>query len=80
MLICPYCLNDVSDDMSGCCGESSAHFNEVKECPRCKIETNDMNPIVDGKCHYCGIEEENCYDYEEQLSGLATTREASYGI
>lgn len=26
ILVCPYCMNDVSSDSFGCCGESSAHF------------------------------------------------------
>lgn len=25
-LVCPYCMSEVSQDDSGCCGESSAHF------------------------------------------------------
>lgn len=25
-VVCPYCMNKMSGDMNGCCGESSAHF------------------------------------------------------
>lgn len=25
-LCCPYCMDEVSQDDTGCCGESSAHF------------------------------------------------------
>jgi len=34
-LICPYCTNNVSEDDSGCCHESSAHFEEVEVCDVC---------------------------------------------
>ncbi len=27
--VCPYCLRDVKDDQSGCCGESSSHFTDA---------------------------------------------------
>ena len=26
ILVCPYCMNPVSDMLVGCCGESSGHF------------------------------------------------------
>ena len=26
VLVCPYCMNEVSEEAFGCCGESSAHF------------------------------------------------------
>lgn len=26
LLVCPYCMTEVSIDGLGCCGESSAHF------------------------------------------------------
>lgn len=26
LLVCPYCMTEVSIDDLGCCGESSAHF------------------------------------------------------
>jgi len=26
LLVCPYCMSEVSQDDIGCCGESSCHF------------------------------------------------------
>ena len=26
LLVCPYCMNEVSHNETGCCGESSCHF------------------------------------------------------
>jgi hypothetical protein len=26
LLVCPYCMSEVSHNATGCCGESSAHF------------------------------------------------------
>lgn len=26
ILVCPYCMSEVSQNKMGCCGESSAHF------------------------------------------------------
>jgi len=26
VLVCPYCMGEVSSDVLGCCGESSTHF------------------------------------------------------
>lgn len=26
VFVCPYCMSEVSHDDTGCCGESSAHF------------------------------------------------------
>ena len=26
ILVCPYCMSEVSHDDTGCCGESSSHF------------------------------------------------------
>lgn len=37
-LICPYCMNEVSSETLGCCGESSAHFVKVD---RAKWEAGD---------------------------------------
>ncbi len=28
-LACPYCMSEVSQDETGCCGESSAHFEKA---------------------------------------------------
>jgi hypothetical protein len=30
MLICPYCGDRKSENELGCCGESSAHFEEIE--------------------------------------------------
>ena len=27
LLVCPYCMGEVTQDDTGCCGESSAHFD-----------------------------------------------------
>lgn len=27
ILVCPYCMDEVSYNRTGCCGESSAHFD-----------------------------------------------------
>lgn len=29
ILACPYCMSEVSQDDTGCCGESSAHFEKA---------------------------------------------------
>jgi hypothetical protein len=29
VLVCPYCMNEVSDETLGHCGESSAHFEKA---------------------------------------------------
>lgn len=29
ILVCVYCMNKVSGEQRGCCGESSAHFEEA---------------------------------------------------
>lgn len=39
-LVCPYCMNQVSFDRLGCCGESSAHFVKAYE-------------LEDGDCYLC---------------------------
>jgi hypothetical protein len=28
-LVCPYCMEEVSTDKIGCCGESNTHFEEA---------------------------------------------------
>lgn len=38
VLICPYCMNEVSEEKTGCCGESSGHFAKVD---RVKWEAGD---------------------------------------
>ena len=29
--VCPYCMSQVSSEKLGCCGESSAHFEDAYE-------------------------------------------------
>ena len=56
-LICPYCTNDVHEDDSGCCGESSAHFEEVEVCVVCNdiLEEDKSIDCVCFKCFYGGM-------------------------
>ena len=58
-LICPYCTNNVHEDDSGCCGESSAHFQTVDICPTCEdVIYEDMQSNGE-LCRYCAIIAEN---------------------
>jgi len=40
VLVCPYCMNEKSDEAGGCCGEASTHF--------CKaVDTEDERYLLD---------------------------------
>ena len=51
VLVCPYCMSDVSSDQMGCCGESSAHFERaVVVGNEAYLESDIRRVDDDGNC------------------------------
>lgn len=47
ILVCPYCMDEVSQDEIGCCGESSAHFEAAYVTTQLETYLESEVEIVD---------------------------------
>lgn len=45
--VCPYCMSEVSHNATGCCGESSAHFETAVVYQGEAYLENEINVVED---------------------------------